>query len=78
MEDYLFISQTSDYRLLWASGVVIYNVVILVLLISVYPPMPPTLTPEYNEYLIDRMIKQGVGPITGISSRYDFEKKEWK
>ena len=44
----------------------------------VYPPLSPTVTPEYNEYLVDRMIKQGVGPITGISSRYDFEKKEWK
>jgi hypothetical protein len=45
---------------------------------SVYPPLSPTVTPEYNEYLVDRMIKQGVGPITGISSKYDFEKKEWK
>ncbi|KAL3859498.1 hypothetical protein ACJMK2_009717 [Sinanodonta woodiana] len=44
----------------------------------VYPPLPHTINREYQVQELQRMIAQGQGPIEGISSKYDFEKGDWK
>jgi cytochrome c oxidase subunit 4 len=44
----------------------------------VLPPMPETITREWQEAQVERMIKQRQGPVDGISSRWDFEKNDWK
>lgn len=44
----------------------------------VYGEMPHTITREWQEAQLNRMLAQGQGRITGISSKYDFEKGDWK
>jgi len=44
----------------------------------VLPPMPETITREWQEAQVERMIKQRQGPVDGITSRYDLEKNQWK
>ncbi|XP_046562878.1 cytochrome c oxidase subunit 4 isoform 1, mitochondrial-like [Haliotis rubra] len=44
----------------------------------VYPPMPSTITREWQEAQVERMLAQGQGRIEGISSSYDYEKGEFK
>lgn len=48
------------------------------IVISVYPPMPSTITREWQEAQVERMLAQGQGRIEGISSSYDYEKGEFK
>ncbi|KAL8575898.1 hypothetical protein ACOMHN_027296 [Nucella lapillus] len=44
----------------------------------VYGEMPHTITQEWQEKQMNRMLAQGQGRIEGLSSMYDFEKGEWK
>lgn len=44
----------------------------------VYPPLPETITEEWKEKNLEMMIRQRQGPITGVSSQYDYEKMDWK
>ncbi|KAB1723944.1 hypothetical protein FNE60_30210 [Klebsiella pneumoniae] len=44
----------------------------------VYPPLPPTMTPEWQEAMLQRMIDQRQNRIEGISADYDYENKKWK
>ena len=46
--------------------------------VSVYPTLPGTLSEEHKKDMIERMVAQGQGPITGVSSKWDFEKNQWK
>ncbi|KAI3381505.1 hypothetical protein SNEBB_009918 [Seison nebaliae] len=45
---------------------------------SVYPPLPHTLSPEYREQTMERMIRQRVAPLTGPGWQWDYEKGDWK
>ena len=48
-------------------------------LVSVYDPLPRTITDEeYQKATIQRMIDMEASPISGIGSKYDYEKNEWK
>jgi len=44
----------------------------------VLPPMPETITREWQEAQLERMIRQRQGPVDGISSNWDYEKNDWK
>jgi len=44
----------------------------------VYTDLPGTFTREWQEKSMERMIMQGQGPITGVSSHWDYEKEDWK
>jgi len=44
----------------------------------VLPPMPETITREWQEAQVERMVRQRQGPVDGISSRWDYEQKKWK
>jgi cytochrome c oxidase subunit 4 len=44
----------------------------------VYPPLPSTITEEWKEATLDRMVKLRHGPITGYAAKYDYENEKWK
>lgn len=44
----------------------------------VYQDLPKTFTPEWQEAMLKRMIDQQQGVVEGVSSKWDYEKKEWK
>jgi len=44
----------------------------------VYPPMPHTITKEWQEANVQRMIQQRTGAIEGVASNWDYEKGQWK
>ncbi|KAM4604555.1 cytochrome c oxidase subunit 4 isoform 1, mitochondrial-like [Discoglossus pictus] len=46
--------------------------------VYVYPPQPHTLQDEWKEKQARRMLDMRVGPIQGFSSKWDYEKNEWK
>ncbi|KAK6982155.1 cytochrome c oxidase subunit 4 isoform 1 mitochondrial, partial [Biomphalaria glabrata] len=44
----------------------------------VYPPPPKNLTREWQEKMLQKMLDEEQGRIMGISSKWDYEKLEWK
>jgi len=44
----------------------------------VLPPLPHTITKEWQEKQLENMIRQRQGPVEGISSHWDYEKNDWK
>ena len=48
------------------------------LLISVYDEDPITFDEEHQKAQLKRMLDLEVNPITGLSSKWDYENKRWK
>jgi len=44
----------------------------------VLPPLPETITKEWQEKQLENMIRQRQGAVEGISSNWDYEKNDWK
>ena len=44
----------------------------------VLPPMPETISAEWQEKQLEKMIRQRQGAVEGISSHWDYEKNDWK
>jgi cytochrome c oxidase subunit 4 len=44
----------------------------------VYKDIPSSFSEESKKAQLKRMIDLRVNPIEGISSKYDYEKREWK
>lgn len=44
----------------------------------VYPPPARSLTREWQEASLQRMLDQGQGIVSGVSSKWDYDKLEWK
>jgi cytochrome c oxidase subunit 4 len=44
----------------------------------VLPPLPETITAEWQEKQLEKMIRQRQGAVEGISSKWDYEKNDWK
>ncbi|KAK9872540.1 hypothetical protein WA026_018005 [Henosepilachna vigintioctopunctata] len=44
----------------------------------VYPPLPETFSEESRKAQLRRMLDLQTNPIQGISSKWDYEKDEWK
>lgn len=45
---------------------------------AVYSPLPHTITEEWQLAQQELMIAQNQGPVEGISSKWDYEKGQWK
>ncbi|MEE6522845.1 hypothetical protein FKM82_021483 [Ascaphus truei] len=46
--------------------------------VYVYPPKPYTLEEDWKAMQVRRMLDMRVGPIQGFSSKWDYDKNEWK
>jgi len=46
--------------------------------IYVYPPMPSTITDEWQQANLERMITLRSNPIDGAAAKWDYEKGQWK
>ncbi|KAM9344044.1 cytochrome c oxidase subunit 4 isoform 2, mitochondrial [Pholidichthys leucotaenia] len=46
--------------------------------IYVYPPRPKTFEDEYMAQQVKRMLDMRVNPIEGLSSKWDYDKGQWK
>merc|ERR1712071_470711 len=44
----------------------------------VYGDLPETFAPERQEAQLKRMIQMQINPIEGLSSKWDYEKGQWK
>jgi len=44
----------------------------------VYMELPITITEEWKERQTEHMVRQGQNPIEGVSSKWDYEKNQWK
>lgn len=44
----------------------------------ILPPLPTSMTPEGWEKSITKQIQLGWNPITGIASKWDYERDQWK
>lgn len=45
---------------------------------KVYAPLPETITAEWQEKQLEKMVRQRQGIVEGISSKYDYENNRWK
>lgn len=52
--------------------------IIIWMKVYVYPPMPHTLTEEWQEAVLKHMVATRSGPIEGVASKWDYEKGRWK
>ena len=43
-----------------------------------YGDLPETFAPERQEAQLKRMIQMQINPIEGLSSKWDYEKGQWK
>lgn len=50
----------------------------MLLFVAVYSKQASTLNPEHQEKVLQRMLDEGQGIVTGISSKWDYDKLEWK
>ncbi|KAG9460664.1 hypothetical protein GDO78_020336 [Eleutherodactylus coqui] len=46
--------------------------------VHVFPPLPHTLEEEWVAMQTRRMLDMRIGAIEGLSSKWDYEKNEWK
>nr|KAG5709028.1 hypothetical protein BaRGS_004667 [Batillaria attramentaria] len=44
----------------------------------VYPEMPRTITREWQDAQLEKMLAQRQGPVEGLASKFDYEKGEFK
>jgi len=44
----------------------------------VLPPLPDTITQEWQEKQVEYMIRQRQGAVEGVASHWDYEKGDWK
>ena len=49
-----------------------------ILLLLVYPPKPRTITREWQEAQVEKMIQRRQGHVKGVASLWDYEKGQWK
>jgi len=72
---------TGEWRALLAGtlfGLAVSGFFMIFLKTQVYPPKPITITEEWMHANLERMIKQGQGPVEGVASLWDYEKNCWK
>lgn len=44
----------------------------------VYPPLPGTFSEENKRAQLRRILDLRINPVDGISSKWDYEKDDWK
>jgi len=60
------------------SGMALTLLFMIFMRTQVYPPMPHTITEEWMHKNLERMLTQRQGRIEGVSSKWDYEKNQWK
>jgi len=45
---------------------------------NVYSPMPSTITAEWQEEQVKKMVRQRQGILEGVASKWDYENERWK
>lgn len=48
------------------------------ILVAVYNPLPTSFDEEHQRAQLKRMLDLRVNPVFGISSKWDYEKNDWK
>jgi len=59
-------------------GLAVTGWIIIWMKSAVYSPMPHTISDEWRQAQLELMIAQNQGPVEGVSSKWDYEKGQWK
>lgn len=51
---------------------------LLFYILTVSPPLPPSMTSEWQEAQLKYNIKIRNNPVTGLASEWDYQKNDWK
>ncbi|XP_059160730.1 cytochrome c oxidase subunit 4 isoform 2, mitochondrial-like [Physella acuta] len=72
---------TGEWKIIFGSvllGLAVTGWIMFFVKKFVYPKQASTLTPEHAEKVLQLMIDQHQGIVTGIASKWDYDKMEWK
>ena len=72
---------TCEGRRLFGSALMLLSIPLVIYTIAkntIFQPLPPTMSDEGKKRLIRWYIDSRTDPITGISSKWDYEKNQWK
>ncbi|CAH1778614.1 unnamed protein product [Owenia fusiformis] len=72
---------TGEWKAVFAAFMVCLGVtgwIVIFMKKFVYSPYPETITPEYQQKNLERMIAQRQGIVEGVASKWDYENNRWK
>ncbi|XP_068118332.1 cytochrome c oxidase subunit 4 isoform 2, mitochondrial [Hyperolius riggenbachi] len=72
---------TKEWRTVFGAAFFAFGITGLLVLwqrLYVSPALPHTLEEDWKAMQLKRMLDMRVGPVQGLSSKWDYEKNEWK